>query len=48
MERTNITKRARLLRMQFLERIASVADVRIDEVEAFDVAVARPVETSAD
>jgi hypothetical protein len=29
--------------MQFLERIASVADVQIDRVEAFDVVVARPV-----
>jgi hypothetical protein len=31
------------LRMQFLERIASVADVRIDDIETFDVVVARPV-----
>jgi hypothetical protein len=32
------------LRMQFLERIASVAHVRIDQIETFDVVVARPVE----
>jgi hypothetical protein len=37
-------ERALPLRMQFLERIASVADVRIDRVEAFDVFVAQPVE----
>lgn len=36
-------ERALPLRMQFLERIASVADVQIDRVEAFDVVVARPV-----
>jgi len=33
-------ERALPLRMQFLERIASVADVEIDRVEAFDVHVA--------
>jgi hypothetical protein len=32
------------LRMRFLERIASVADVRIDQIETFEVIVARPVE----
>ena len=36
-------ERALPLRMQFLERIASVADVQIDRIEAFDVVVARPV-----
>jgi hypothetical protein len=36
-------ERALPLRMQFLERIASVAAVEIDRVEAFDVAAARPV-----
>lgn len=36
-------ERALPLRMEFLERIASVADVQIDRVEAFDVVVARPV-----
>ena len=38
-----VAERALPLRMQFLERIASVADVQIDRVEAFDVVVARPV-----
>jgi hypothetical protein len=42
-ESGDVAERARPLRMQFLERIASVAAVRIDEVEAFDVTVARPV-----
>jgi hypothetical protein len=42
-ESGDVAERARPLRMQFLERIASVADVEIDRVEAFDVAVARPV-----
>lgn len=39
-----VAERALPLRMQFLERIASVADIQIDRVEAFDIAVARPVE----
>ena len=47
-EKRELAERARPLRMQFLERIASVADVRIDEVETFDVAVARPVDRRAD
>jgi hypothetical protein len=38
-----VAERALPLRMQFLERIASVADVQIDRIEAFDVFVARPV-----
>ena len=38
-----VAERALPLRMQFLERIASVADVQIDRIEAFDVVVARPV-----
>ena len=38
-----VAERAVSLRMQFLERIASVADVEIDRVETFDVVVARPV-----
>lgn len=42
-ESGEVAERARPLRMQFLERIASVAAVDIDRVEAFDVAVARPV-----
>jgi hypothetical protein len=42
-ESGDVAERARPLRMQFLERIASVADVEIDRVEAFDVFVARPV-----
>jgi hypothetical protein len=46
-EGREVAERARPLRMQFLERIASVADVRIDEIEAFDVAVARPVDRPA-
>ena len=37
-------ERALPLRMQFLERIASVADIHIDRVEAYDVVVARPIE----
>ena len=46
-EGREVAERARPLRMQFLERIASVADVRIDEVEAFDVAVSMPVDRPA-
>ena len=42
-ESSDVAERARPLRMQFLERIASVADVQIDRIEAFDVCVARPV-----
>ena len=42
-ESSDVAERARPLRMQFLERIASVADVEIDRIEAFDVFVARPV-----
>jgi hypothetical protein len=42
-ESGEVAERARPLRMQFLERIASVAAVEIDRVEAFDVAAARPV-----
>jgi hypothetical protein len=42
-ESSDVAERARPLRMQFLERIASVADVQIDRIEAFDVFVARPV-----
>ena len=38
-----VAERAAPLRMQFLERIASVAAVEIDRVEAFDVFLARPV-----
>ena len=38
-----MAERALPLRMQFLERIASVASVQIDEIEAFDVASAQPV-----
>ena len=39
----DVAERAAPLRMQFLERIASVAAVEIDRVEAFDVFLARPV-----
>jgi hypothetical protein len=42
-ENREVAERAVSLRMQFLERIASVADVEIDRVEAFDVFLARPV-----
>jgi hypothetical protein len=42
-ESGDVAERVRPLRMQFLERIASVADVEIDRIEAFDVFVARPV-----
>ena len=42
-EDREVAERAVPLRMQFLERIASVADVDIERVEAFDVSVARPV-----
>lgn len=38
-EGREVAERALPLRMQFLERIASVADVQIDRVEAFDVVV---------
>jgi hypothetical protein len=38
-----VAERALALRMQFLERIASVADVEIDRIEAFDVVLARAV-----
>jgi hypothetical protein len=41
-EDREVAERAVSLRMQFLERIASVADVEIDRVETFDVTVARP------
>jgi hypothetical protein len=43
-----VAERALPLRLQFLERIASVARVQIDRIEAFDVAVARPVDRAAD
>lgn len=42
-ESGEVAERVRPLRMQFLERIASVADVEIDRIEAFEVFVARPV-----
>ena len=42
-ENREVAERAAPLRMQFLERIASVAAVEIDRVETFDVAVARPL-----
>ena len=42
-ESGDVAERVRPLRMQFLERIASVADVEIDRIEAFEVSVARPV-----
>ena len=42
-EGREVAERALPLRMEFLERIASVASVQIDEIEAFDVASARPV-----
>lgn len=42
-ESGDVAERVRPLRMQFLERIASVADVEIDRIEAFEVFVARPV-----
>ena len=41
-EDREVAERAVSLRMQFLERIASVADVEIDRIETFDVTVARP------
>jgi hypothetical protein len=41
-------ERALPLRMQFLERIAAIADVRIDQIEAFDVASARPIARQVD
>jgi len=34
--------------MQFVERIATVASVQIDEIESFDVAAAQPVSRQAD
>jgi hypothetical protein len=46
-EGREVAERALPLRMQFLERIASVASIQIDEIEAFDVAAARPVDRPA-
>ena len=43
-----VAERALPLRMQFLERIATVASVQIDEIESFDVAAAQPVSRQAD
>ena len=43
-----MAERALPLRMQFLERIATVASVQIDEIESFDVAAAQPVSRQAD
>ena len=47
-EGREVAERALPLRMQFLERIATVASVQIDEIEAFDVATAQPVSRQAD
>jgi len=47
-EGREVAERALPLRMQFLERIATVASVQIDEIESFDVAAAQPVSRQAD
>lgn len=44
----DVAERNLPLRMQFLERIASVAAVKIEQVESFEVASARPVARPSD
>ena len=41
-EGREVAERALPLRMQFLERMTTVASVQIDEIESFDVAAAQP------